>query len=169
MVFKGFDFRFIDNELELDRLDDFLGILEKQLSSAIKKEQKKTEKLLNNKKNKIDPPDRAFFEQRLDDLIEDTLPRFFRGPFICSLWAVTESTITDVAIYIQKKQKQKIGMKDIRDDNILNRAYKYFDHILNFPLFKDSNVKNRLEMIRVLRNAMAHGNGRLNAISNEKD
>jgi hypothetical protein len=59
-------------------------------------------------------------------------------------------------------------MKDIRG-NILNRAYKYFDYVLKFPLFNDINVKNRLEMIRVLRNALAHGNGRLNAISNEND
>jgi hypothetical protein len=52
-----------------------------------------------------------------------------------SLWAVSESTITEIAKYIQKEEKHKIKLNDIRGDNILNRAYKYYEHILKFPLF----------------------------------
>jgi len=151
MAFIDIDLRFVDNDLELDRLADFLGILEKQLASAIKKEKKKTERLLKRQKKNIDEQELSFIEQRLDDLVEDTLPRFFRGPFICAMWAVIESTINDVASYIQKEQKQVIRMKDIRSDNMLDMANKYFNHILKFKLFDDINVMNRLDMIRVLR------------------
>lgn len=169
MAVINIDLRFVDQEHELERLADFLNILEKQLSNAIKKEQRHITHLRKKQKSNLDEIELSFYEQRLNDLINDTLPRFFRGPFICSLWAITESIILDVAAYIQKEQKQEIRIKDIRGDNMLDIAIKYFDHVLQFQLFDNGDIITRLEMIRVLRNSVAHCNGRLDALSNEKD
>jgi hypothetical protein len=87
MGLVNIDLRFVDIDLELDRLDDFLGILEKQLASAIKKEQKKAEQLIKKYRKNTDEAELRFVEQRLTDLVDDTLPRFFRGPFISSYTA----------------------------------------------------------------------------------
>ena len=42
---------------------------------------------------------------------------------------------------------------------------KYFDNVLNFILFNDEKTEENLEMLLILRNAIAHGNGRKDAVN----
>ena len=83
-----------------------------------------------------------------------------------ALYAVYESTVTEIGRLIQGKQSQKISINDLKGD-FLSRAKKYFKHILKFELCSDENEWQKVKMLSELRNAFAHANGRLDML-NEK-
>jgi hypothetical protein len=96
-------------------------------------------------------------------LMSEIIPRFFRNPLILSLYGIYESAILDIASYLKTKKGLVVKMKDLRG-NFLKRARMYFDHILNFPLCPDAQTWEDLETFALMRNAIAHSNGRLDAL-----
>jgi len=169
MKFDIFDFRFVESYYELFTIGDFLDVLEKQLSAVIKKEHESFNDKIRKKNHDLDDIELDEIRQNMYRLVDELLPRYFRSPFLVTLWAVTESAIIEVSYYLQQQKKQSLSIKDIRGTNFLDRAKKYFSHILNFPLFNDQEVWNRLDMLRTFRNIIAHGNGRIEAIKSKED
>ena len=169
MKLSELDYRFLENYHELFALKDYLDMLEKQISSISEQERVRLRAKIKEQENDLDEADLLVIQNKFDILVDELLPRFFRGPFIVTLWSVIESSIVDVANYIQKQKNKSLSMKDIRGKNFLNQANKYFEHVIDFNLFNDKDVANRLEMLRILRNVIAHCNGRLDSIKNKKD
>ena len=83
-----------------------------------------------------------------------------------ALYAAYESIVTEIAHSIQVKQSQKIKLDDLRG-GFLERAKKYYKHILKFDLYSEEKVWQQIRMLPTLRNAFAHANGRLEML-NEK-
>ena len=163
------DFRFVENYYELDALGDYLNVLEDQLSLIITKEQERIKADILKNKKKLDEVELSLMHQELNNLIYELLPRFFRSPFLVTLYAIAESAIIEVADYLQNQKNKSLSIKDIRGDNFIDQTKKYFDHVLEFKLFSDASIIDRLEMLRILRNAVAHGNGRFERIKNKDD
>jgi len=155
------DFRLLDVSLELHALADYLETMEKQIAHI-----KTTEKLILDaatRKQGITPddPEWQLEHQVYDHRIEFLLPRFFRGPFLVSLYAVYEAAVTEIARLIQKRQDQTISMGDLKGDDFMDRAKKYYKHILHFELYRDNSTWQQITMLSEIRNAIAHTNGRL--------
>jgi len=111
-----------------------------------------------------DDPEYHLEQQELDYLIEVALPRIFRGPFLLSLYAVYESAVTEIAALIQKKKAIKMSINDLKGD-FLEKANKYFSDVLQFPLFLGNEAWQKINMLFVIRNAIAHTNGRIEMLN----
>ena len=159
------DFRLLDASLELHALEDHLQLIESHMKDFQKTERRKVETHI--RKGGLCPSDLEWhiawreYEDRIDEL-----PKFFRGPFLVILYAVYESIVTEISRLIQTKQSQKIAINDLRGD-FLERAKKYYKHILQFKLYSEEEIWEKVKMLSELRNAFAHANGRLD-ILNEK-
>ena len=162
------DTRFIDSKYELWAVGQYLDAVKEYLPFIKEQERVRTESWLKRKKNVLDESDIDITRQELQDIIDSIFPRFFRYPFVISLWAVYESSIIEVANYMQKKNKLTLKIQDIQGRNFLDYAKKYFDHVLNFPVCTDDHIWERIGMLHTIRNAIAHGNGRIDFIKNTK-
>ena len=77
-----------------------------------------------------------------------------------TLYAVYESAVIEIAKLMQQKLSQGISIKDLKGD-FLERAKKYYKHILKFDLYTDDKAWLQVRMLAELRNAFAHVNGRM--------
>jgi hypothetical protein len=162
------DFRFVEIYYEIAALGEYLNVLERQLPFLKVQERERVHSWLGENERDSDEAEVDLAQQDLRDLVDHVLPRFFRGPFLVSLWAVYEAGVTEIATYLQKRLNIVTSMPT-KGDGFLQRAKKYFRRVLNFSLCNDNRTWERLEMLRILRNALAHGNGRMAAINNQKD
>jgi hypothetical protein len=168
MQLPDFDFRFVELYHELYALEEYMESVKSHLPDLIKKEENKAYESLREGGYENDSFERQEIQQRLYELIEEVLPRFFLGPIIVTLWAIFESAIYEIAKEAKDQQKQIIGLSDINGD-FLERTNKYFNHILQIHIKMRDSSWQHLRMFYVLRNALAHANGRLDNIKNEKD
>ena len=159
-----FDFRLIDVSLELFALEDHLELIEKQMESLQKSERDILDTLI--RKEKLSPEDFEWHEaiHNYDLRFDFLLPRAFRGSFLVALYAVYESSVTEIARLIQTSKGQSIALGDLRGD-FLDRSKKYFKNILQFDLCNDNKVWQRIRMLAEIRNAIAHVNGRLEMLN----
>ena len=160
------DFRFVEIDYELWALGEYLDALERQLPTIADEKRAQTHAYLQAEGLDWDDPEAALAFQELYEVVENVLPRFLRGPFLVTLWALYESAVTEIANYLRQQQNQALKLQDIRGD-FLDRARKYFDHVLGFPLCTDTRTWERLRMLMILRNALAHANGRVEAVSEQ--
>lgn len=163
-----FDFRFVELFHELYALEEYMESVKSQLPDLIKKEEKKAYDSLREKGYEDDPIERQQVQQQLYELIEEVLPRYFLGPILITLWAIFESAILEVAKEVKDQQSHMISISDINGD-FLERTNKYFNHILQLPINTRDKAWQHLRMLYVLRNALAHANGRLDNIKREED
>ena len=107
-------------------------------------------------------------ESWIEEFVEQVVPRLYRSPLLVELWAVFESGIIEIANYLQKQQGHSISVQDLqRSSNDFERADKYYGRVLRFPLITVDDIKKRLKMLLLVRNAVAHGNGRIEVIREE--
>lgn len=100
----------------------------------------------------------------IDEYVDDDLPRLYFSPVLVQLWAVFESAITEIAVYLGKQQGQFLSIDDLRGGNDFERAEKYYRDVLHFPLVQNNGAREQLDMLLLARNTIAHSNGRLSAI-----
>ena len=93
----------------------------------------------------------------------NALSLFFRGTFLVSLYAVYESVVIEIADLIRDKQSQQIKIDDLRG-KFLEKAKKYYKHILQFDLYSNEKAWQQIKMLSELRNAFAHANGRMDRL-----
>jgi hypothetical protein len=161
MVKINVDFRLLDVSLELHALEEFLATMEKQIDHIAASEKLSLEAAIRNQNITPDDAEWQFEHQDYDHRVEFLLPRFFRGPFLVSLYAVYEASVTEIARLLQKGQGRAISIDDLRGADFLNRAMKYYRHILNFELCTDNSAWQQIQMLSEIRNAIAHTNGRI--------
>ncbi|MBN4054235.1 hypothetical protein JYT87_00835 [Nitrospira defluvii] len=167
MTEVNFDPRFIEVFYELEAFKRYLDLLKEQWPIIIKQQEEKAKK--EQSEYDYDDGDWHRVSQEFNELKEDILPRFFVGPILITLWAIFESALGEIAKEVSEQQNQKIKMNDLKGD-LFVRTKKYFNYVLKFPL-QNSDEKwwSRLDRFKVLRNAMAHSNGRLENIKDQKD
>lgn len=135
--------------------------MEKQIDHIAASEKLILEAAIRKQNVTPDDPEWHLEHQNYDHRVEFLLPRFFRGPFLVSLYAVYEASVTVIARLLQKGQGKAISINDLRGDDFLDRAKKYYKHILNFELCADNSAWQQTKMLSEVRNAIAHTNGRI--------
>jgi hypothetical protein len=157
-----YDLRFVEIFHELYAIEDYLNSIESQLPDLIEKEKEKAYQSMP----KNDPIEWQQNEQVLYELIEDVLPRYFYNSIVVTLWAIFESATIEIAKEIKKQQSLPITLDDIRGD-FLERTNMYFNHIVKFPIDVRGTSWQCFRKFYLLRNAIAHCNGRLDNIKNK--
>ena len=93
------------------------------------------------------------------DYVEFRLPRILYNPFLVSLYAVYESAVIDIAKLTQERKGMKVPTMGIGD------AKKCCRDTLKFNLTQNSRS---LEQLTEIRHAIAHANGHLKLVKEEK-
>lgn len=155
----------LDIDLELSALDYHLKLLEEHIKNKTAFERLLLQKKIDDLRLSPDDPDWQYLHQEFYHLEDFLLPRLFRVPFLVSLYAVYESAVIEIASNIQKQKGITISINDLRGD-FLERAKKYFKGIIDFKLCSD-RAWQKITMLSVLRNAIAHANGRMEMLKIE--
>ena len=104
-----------------------------------------------------------------DYLTESFLPRVYRSPFIVVLFAVYETAVTEIADLIQSGQGQTRDLKRGGGNvDFLTKAKAYYRDVLGMELSRNEDHWKRLEVLREVRNVIAHTNGRFEMASNKQ-
>ena len=176
------DLRLLGAEAELETLADHLQLIESHIEDQKKKERDKLDRKIKKASkdlpkwlsaHQVKPAD--YPPELIDYIVEsesarqnyewriNALSLFFRGPFLVSLYAVYESVVIEIADLIRDKQSQQIKIDDLRG-KFLERAKKYYKHILQFDLYSNEKAWQQIKMLSDLRNAFAHANGRVDRL-----
>ena len=156
--------QFIDIQLELGTFKRYMDTVKNQLPGIERMELDRMLATLREMGWQVDPDGIDSIYREVHDIVEHVMHRFFRSTLLVALWGIYESAILDVASYL-KTQKDLVVDIDQFKGNLLKRAKLYFEHILNFPLHLDPQIWEVLETFYLLRNAIAHSNGRLGALN----
>jgi hypothetical protein len=153
------DLTFLEISVELDALEEFWRTWERGLPDLIKTEEER----LCQKWSITDDPGGGDEEiwRAMHTLLNNDLPRMFRSGVLVLLWAIFESAVTKAADALKAHGKHGLSVRDIRGDNDLDAMKKYFENVLKFPLFKTDDEREKVEMLRILRNTISHWNGRI--------
>ena len=89
------DFRLIDSLVELDMLGEHLQLIEENVERGRATARKVAETRIREEGLNPDDPEWHIVWQAYSDRT-DSLPRIFRGPFLVTLYAVFEATVTEV-------------------------------------------------------------------------
>ena len=154
------DFRFSEIQHELYAIEQHRLAIESELPAILETAR---ERLQGEVTTDDDPDYLQYALSSIDSFIDDDMPRFFRYPTLISLWAIYESAATDISNEIRKNVGQSLTIEDLRGDK-LEKIKKYFEEVVKFPLVRDGQSLRYLRMLLILRNALAHGNGREDAI-----
>jgi len=155
------DFRFVELETELQSLSKYREVFEEQLNFVKDQERTRLRARFASPVSEMDDADRQFASEEVDNLVEEILPRFFRGPYLIALCALFESGVIELADYLAEEKQLSLKLSDIQARKPLKRWDKYYTHVARFPLGFDDSTWERLEELRVVRNVLAHSNGRL--------
>jgi hypothetical protein len=153
------DFRFTDLEHEVWSIGKYREVLEEQLTLA--KEQALQRVHDAERQEDIGEEDRGLAIAQAYVLGEEVLPRFYRGPFLITLWAVFELAITEVADYLAEKKGASLKLSDIKGRDQREQWTKYYTHVIEYPLQFEEITWQRFKELRQIRNVLAHSNGRL--------
>lgn len=162
------DFRLVDVTFELFALADHLDLLENQMENLRREERLALERFI--RKENLSPEDPEWHEatQDFNRHFDFLLPRAFRGSFLVSLYAVYESSVTEIARLIQIEKRVIVSLSEYKcRGSYLDRLKKYFDKNLQFELCTDNSVWQHIKMLADLRHAFAHANGRLKMLTDD--
>lgn len=157
------DFGLVAIDYELWTLGKYLDVLEHQL--PFMKEQERRQALARIRNRHLDWPETEMELQKLHELVDNIVLRLLRSPFLVSLWSVYEAAVIEIAGHLQRERGEGSSIEDIRRGSFLNKAKKYFNRVLRFRLCTgDPQEWEWLDMLAVLRNAVAHSGGRIAAV-----
>lgn len=160
----------LESSLEIYAVQDYYDSMENQIERVQQKLKLKLDTKLKTQNLTIDDLEwhQAYDEySRWADFL---LPRFFRGPFLVSLYALYESVVMEVATAIQvrnpnnetfKNFKKKCRKNEQKELSLLDAYRKYYSSVMKIDLCPDDTVFNKLIILMKLRHAVAHANGRI--------
>lgn len=100
------------------------------------------------------------------EIIKQDVNRFFLCSQVPILYAIFEAGIYDIAKILRIRLNAGLSIGDIKGDK-LERAKKYFEHVLPFPLQVDSKSWERIRILETIRHAITHYNGRLELLDDK--
>ena len=100
-------------------------------------------------------------------LEEGVTTRFLTAATILAVWALYEAAVAELAQYVREQQKLSLRLRDIRG-GFLDQARRYFADVLKVPLHPAAADWSRLSRIGQLRNVLAHTNGTLRDLSDQR-
>ncbi len=163
-----FDFRFVNIERELWGLGEFLKTVEPQVHYLRDQDQAQTHARLREQRLDWDDPDTQIALQELDMRAKTVFPRLLRNPFIVTLWAAFESAIVEIADNLASRRKLRLRLRDVRGQNFLDGASKYYSAVAGMPLDTEDIRLERLGDLLGVRNVVAHANGLQLSVPREK-
>jgi hypothetical protein len=106
--------------------------------------------------------------QHIYQIAEEEMPRIIRMPFIVTICALFDNSISRLLDYAKSKENQGLSLKDINSRSTIETYNKYMQHVLKYEYQFDNSTIKRINQINIVRNYSAHCNGNLDLLSKEK-
>lgn len=155
---KNLDMRFSSVSREIWTLEAYLQSIERQIDALADIEYAMAQRYLVENNLLDDEYERDSAFEEANDKVEYVIPRLLRNSQVIFLWSVYESAVNDIASYITSKRYVKPKVTDIGG---LGKLKEYFKLVLEFDLFTDEQTYIVFREFVMLRNIIAHQNGRI--------
>lgn len=157
------DLRFVHIRYERMMLERYAALIDAHLDDLKSREAARIEA-------ETDPEDEADLQLMLhlkDRLQEGVTTRFLGASVVMAAWALYESAVGEIADYARMRRGLTLKLSSVRG-TFVDRARRYFDEVLRFPLHHVGADWDRLTALERLRHALAHGNGDLREVRADK-
>jgi hypothetical protein len=159
------DLRLIEIEYELWALGQFLEFIEPQIQYLHDQDRIRTFAQLREAGWDHDEAELDLASQEIRERQQYVVPRFMRGPFIVALSACFQAGLTELANYKKRELDAPLSLNEIRAEDYLKQARRYFEAVLQMPVDLDEARYSRLSDMLLIRNSLAHANGQRRAMS----
>lgn len=160
MTLLDIDFRFIDSEYPFLVLVNLVELVDQNMPSIIQEEVKRIEeKYKDGGENWLEKESDI---QALDQFVYEDFPRFFFGSMLIALWSSFEAALYELVKYMKGQNPRSEDFMTVRGKTVLHRAKKYLRRNLRYSFTTPD--WEYLQMLRILRNAIVHTNGRLELV-----
>lgn len=155
---------FYDAFLDLVALEQYIKILDVELPGIVEAERKR---IWQDVKAGDEEGENyaSFAEYQLD---EGIATRLLTATSLIATWATYESIVSRSAEHIRESKGLRLTRWKRGKGTFLEKAQRYFNIELRCYLHSPDTDWDRLNAIRVLRNALAHANGQLEDCSNRE-
>jgi hypothetical protein len=109
----------------------------------------------------LHPEDKEYEKYDLERTVNVLLPRVVRGGFILTMWSAFEVAAHDLALYAYRERAMALDDDPFRNGSLLKNLDKVFTQGLGVPAFPDPIVRERIDELRGLRNALIHHSGKV--------
>ena len=137
----------------------YLQILEDFISSAGDQYRVRARKDLDERRSVL--PDEVYMQELsyIDEAADEHIPSYARMSAIVLVWGIFESTVSDIARYIARKDSVTLKFRDIRADGFVTQISRYFGDVLGIQLPWTESQVNSVRSLKAIRDAVAHRNG----------
>ena len=113
--------------------------------------------------------DSEFYEyQHVYQIAEEEMPRIIRTPFVVTIYSLFENSVIRLLDYARNKECKKLSLRDINCKSPMSGYNKYMDAVLDYKYsFSQSHMKH-IKNLSKIRNFIAHGNGNISLLDEEK-
>jgi hypothetical protein len=101
-------------------------------------------------------------------LAEEEIPRIIRLPLVISIYTIYENSVTQLLTYAKKRENKSETLKGIKGKSMSSRFNKYLTHVLNYDFQISNDLTLKISELNKVRNCIAHANGNLSALENDK-
>lgn len=148
-------------------IEEYLKALDERLSNIQKQTRFRLEAELRRSYPNIAADSTSEYYEIIRSTVSETLPRFFVGVALVSIWAFYEAALEELANYMRRIGRISLAPKDLKGD-FNDQSRRYFAYVLRFPLPYDDHAFERLSQLNILRVCFAHDNGNLRNASDKR-
>ena len=94
---------------------------------------------------------------------EFILPKILHSPFLLTIFALYETTVTEIANLLQPKQNTKVSLA--AHGSFPTEAKRFFRKDIQLRLYSSNQNWERITQLYTLRNAIIHANSRFDMMS----
>ncbi len=149
--------------LDVWALEAYIQILEVELPRVIEEERKRIWQAVKPG----DEQQEHYAEIADYQLDEGITTRPLTGTALIAIWATYEAVVRRSAKRIQESRRLRLKIRDIKG-SFPESARMYFEDVLQCDLHPQGTDWDRLNVIYGLRNALAHANGQLEDVPEQK-
>ena len=130
----------------------------------------RAERALGNKRHELGD---EVYHQKLgyiDQAADQRIPGYARMSAVVLLWGMLETTVSDMARYLARREAVSKELGDIKRRAFLYKAQQYYECVLGIQLPWTEPQKQGARSIQFIRNAIAHRYGQyMSATEKEKE
>jgi hypothetical protein len=101
-------------------------------------------------------------------IAEDQMPKIIKMPFIVTIYTFFENSVSLLLSYARKEENKDLSLKDIKGRTLISTFNKYLKYVLGYEYQFDSKFSETFSNINKVRNCIAHTNGNLSSLSDQK-
>lgn len=164
LSFPGFSFGY-----ESWAIDTYIRVLQDNVSFAKDQYRLRARRELERRAEELHVDKYGEELATIADFTEIQIPRFFWNSALPPIWGLFESFVQDITIWVGRRERAGLLLRDVRAENFRTQVDKYFKGVLQIDLPWTSDDRERLAQLQHLRNFLSHRNGRIVDLPPEKE